>query len=371
MINLRPSFWRRGNRKRPNFDLNVIRKVDVKNWDVFISHASEDKASVALPLAESLIRSGIRVWLDQFELRIGDSLREKIDEGLSESSFGVIILSEHFLNKGWTKKELNGLFSLEVDGVSVILPVWHGLDKADITRFSPLLADKLAANTALGVPSVARSIAQAILERGAKPGQGTTSLTKQFVGVLDQGPLLLNVTTFLANYSEVLPAAIGHFGFMPERAVYRVQPKLGDFGPDLAVGSLVSTAGHVDWVYFFFCPADGPLFEGTLPIGALKRSSENLRNHIGWVDENPKKAIEILIPNDQHSSLYGSHRCIILAGRRESLSESDREGIRILRTEGIVVRSYDWLLEACAAIEREPSGDDRRRVNPRGISEQL
>ena len=70
----------------------------MKKWDVFISHASEDKQAIALPLAESLVRSGLKVWLDRFELRVGHSLREKIDEGLSESAFGVVILSEHFLN---------------------------------------------------------------------------------------------------------------------------------------------------------------------------------------------------------------------------------------------------------------------------------
>ena len=249
----------------------------MKNWDVFISHASEDKASVALPLAESLIRSGLRVWLDQFELRIGDSLREKIDEGLSESSFGVIVLSEHFLNKGRTKKELNGLFAGGRRRERNL--VGSGTDLDTLSRFSPLLADKLAANTTSGIPAVARSIAQAILERGAKLGPGITSLTKQFVGILDHGPLLLDVSTFLANYPEILPAAMGHFGFMPEKAVYRVQPKLGDFSPDLAVGSMVSTAGHVDWVYFYFCPADGPLFDGAIPTDGLRHASENLRNH--------------------------------------------------------------------------------------------
>ena len=45
-----------------------------KGRDVFISHATEDKEAVALPLAHALQEHGISVWYDEFELRIGDSL---------------------------------------------------------------------------------------------------------------------------------------------------------------------------------------------------------------------------------------------------------------------------------------------------------
>jgi hypothetical protein len=67
-------------------------------WDVFISHASEDKNSVVHPLAEELMLRGLRVWYDKFTLKLGDSLREKIDYGLRYSRFGVVVLSPHFLN---------------------------------------------------------------------------------------------------------------------------------------------------------------------------------------------------------------------------------------------------------------------------------
>jgi hypothetical protein len=130
----------------------------LKKWDVFISHASKDKQTVALPLAEGLIRAGLKVWLDQFELRIGDSLRERIDEGLSESTFGVVVLSKHFLNKPWPKKELNGLFALEEEGVKVILPVWHGVSAEDVKKFSPILADRVGISTAIGISALTKEI---------------------------------------------------------------------------------------------------------------------------------------------------------------------------------------------------------------------
>ncbi len=71
-----------------------------QTWDVFISHASEDKADVALPLRDALVALGVTVWLDKTELRIGDSLRRKIDEGIRSSRFGVVVLSKHFLRRG-------------------------------------------------------------------------------------------------------------------------------------------------------------------------------------------------------------------------------------------------------------------------------
>jgi TIR domain len=78
-------------------------------WDVFISHASEDKELVARPLAQLLTGSGLHVWLDENELRLGDSLRIKLDQGLAASQFGVVVLSRAFFAKDWPQRELDGL----------------------------------------------------------------------------------------------------------------------------------------------------------------------------------------------------------------------------------------------------------------------
>jgi hypothetical protein len=69
------------------------------DWDVFVSHASEDKPAVARPLTELLQRAGLKVWLDENELTLGDSLSRKIDEGLARSAFGVVILSKNSFKK--------------------------------------------------------------------------------------------------------------------------------------------------------------------------------------------------------------------------------------------------------------------------------
>ena len=121
----------------------------VREYDVFVSHASEDKESVARPLAEKLRQLGLRVWFDEFELKIGDSLRRKIDKGLANSKFGVVILSKSFIKKGWANYELDGIITKSVSGQQVVLPIWHDITKQEVIDYSPSLADKLARNTAI------------------------------------------------------------------------------------------------------------------------------------------------------------------------------------------------------------------------------
>ncbi|MCE5266712.1 MAG: TIR domain-containing protein [Planctomycetaceae bacterium] len=123
--------------------LDVMRKENdrMKRRDVFLSHASEDKETLVRPLADSLIAAGISVWYDEYEIQLGDSLREKIDEGLAKSRFGVVVLSRHFFSKRWPRRELDGLTAREdASHGNMILPVWHGLSKADVAGYSPTLA---------------------------------------------------------------------------------------------------------------------------------------------------------------------------------------------------------------------------------------
>jgi hypothetical protein len=132
-------------------------------YDVFISHASEDKETVARPLAHALRDAGLEVWYDEFELKIGDSLRRKIDRGLAGSRFGVVVLSQSFFAKGWPNYELDGLVTKAVSGEQVLLPVWHKVTKEEVIAYSPSLADKLARNTAIHtIGEIATEIAELI-----------------------------------------------------------------------------------------------------------------------------------------------------------------------------------------------------------------
>ena len=121
----------------------------IRKYDVFISHASEDKDEVVRPLAIALQNTGLRVWYDEFELKIGDSLRQKIDKGLANSRFGIVVLSKNFIKKGWTNYELDGIITKSISGQQVVLPIWHNITKQEVIEYSPSLADKVARNTAV------------------------------------------------------------------------------------------------------------------------------------------------------------------------------------------------------------------------------
>lgn len=124
-------------------------EVQQISYDFFISHASEDKDSFVRGLAEALRARGASVWYDESTLKVGDSLRREIDQGLLNSRFGIVVLSHHFFSKEWPQKELDGLWSLDVEGNPRILPIWHEISKDEVTRHSPMLADKIALNTSI------------------------------------------------------------------------------------------------------------------------------------------------------------------------------------------------------------------------------
>jgi hypothetical protein len=131
-------------------------------WDVFICHASEDKKEFVRPLAKALTEAGLKVWYDEMTLKLGDSLRRSIDRGLTCSMYGVVVISHHFLKKDWPQKELDGLTSLEIKGRKVILPIWHNISKNEVLVYSPLLADRFAANSSDGLDKVVNDILEAI-----------------------------------------------------------------------------------------------------------------------------------------------------------------------------------------------------------------
>ncbi|TAK64593.1 MAG: toll/interleukin-1 receptor domain-containing protein [Dehalococcoidia bacterium] len=121
-----------------------------KEHDVFISHASEDKESFVRALAEGLRARGVNVWYDEFELKVGDSLRRSIDRGLVKSRFGIVVFSSAFFAKNWPQYELDGLVTKETSsGGKVILPIWHKVSKDEVAGYSPTLADKVALNTGI------------------------------------------------------------------------------------------------------------------------------------------------------------------------------------------------------------------------------
>ena len=83
----------------------TVRRVDADfAYDVFLSHSSKDKA-VVRPLAERLRKDGVKVWLDEWEIRVGDSVPAKIEEGLERSRVLVLCMSANAFGSDWAQLE--------------------------------------------------------------------------------------------------------------------------------------------------------------------------------------------------------------------------------------------------------------------------
>ena len=149
-----------------SFDVLKPQSIDIDqdSYDVFVSHASEDKDDFVRDFVKCLQQNGLKVWYDEFTLRVGDSLRRSIDNGLKNSRYGIVVLSEAFFNREWPQRELDGLFAREINGEKVILPIWHKISKNEVMKFSPIIADMLALNTSsFTIEEIAKEISDRVL----------------------------------------------------------------------------------------------------------------------------------------------------------------------------------------------------------------
>lgn len=116
-------------------------------FDVFISHSNADKAGFVELLAAGLQRAGVRVWYDDYEVEWGESISEAIARGLTESRYGIVVLSPAFLRGGWSRHELRGLVQREIHVGKTILPILHDLSLDQVRELDPSLADMRALDT--------------------------------------------------------------------------------------------------------------------------------------------------------------------------------------------------------------------------------
>ena len=130
----------------------------------FISHDSRDKDAFVRELAYELAKNFCTVWYDEFSLKVGDSLRANIERGLRETKKCIFVLSPNFLsNEGWGRAEFDSVFTREIlNRENVMLPVWLNVEVKDIYNYSPSLADKVGIPSSVGIPEVARRLANAV-----------------------------------------------------------------------------------------------------------------------------------------------------------------------------------------------------------------
>jgi hypothetical protein len=211
--------------------------------DVFICHASEDKEDFVRPLAERLKQQHIDVWYDEFSLSIGDSLTQKIDEGLAKSNFGIVVLSPNFFKKPWAKRELNGLTTREmVEKKNLILPIWHRVGVQEVMEYSPPLADKKAVSSGDGINAVLREITKKI-----KPEESPLIVARDHLISLGIDPPLISDEWWLdiVEYKEFLKYPDTNAG---KRWIFPLPSPDEERGRDRGL-NIASTALQLDWSF--------------------------------------------------------------------------------------------------------------------------
>lgn len=129
--------------------------------DAFICHDHRDKSEFGDPLYEQRARMPLKIFYDKYSIRIGDDLVEKIERGLAECKFAIILVSKRFLeNKAWASHEMRALINRQIaEGrEKLILPVWIEVDSAEVRSKSPLLGKINAGRFRDGVEELARKI---------------------------------------------------------------------------------------------------------------------------------------------------------------------------------------------------------------------
>lgn len=137
---------------------------------VFVSHASEDKERFVIPFATALRTKGVDAWVDRWEMRIGDSLVDKIfEEGLKEASAVIIVLSKNSVTKAWVREELNGAFLRRIEKGTRIIPIV--LDNCEVPEALKHLLWEAVYDTT-NFDSTLNRVVDEIFEQSSKPPLG-------------------------------------------------------------------------------------------------------------------------------------------------------------------------------------------------------
>ncbi len=328
-----------------------------KHYDVFISHASEDKECFVFPLAEALQREGLRVWLDEFELMAGCSLREQIDKGLANSSYGIVVFSPAFFEKPWPRNEFNTILNLDIAGRIRIIPIWHNVTVNDVVQYSPLAADRYAIRTTAGGAAFAADKILRTLRRDDTLSKIPLSdtMTSRLAQVINSARDPRDLTDFLLIHETILTFSLAqNYKWCTAREFFK------DY-----------SASPFDFLLGVSKPCTEPVWRvaAVMPItmeypisGSSGKPGEMLASAIAFITEilNRKEAkdlVNALLAYNNMKAItkpewFSIRPPIMVTGRRARLDSRDIRLIRTINAENSVcIHTYDWLLDGCRRLE--------------------
>lgn len=272
---------------------------------------------------------------------LGDKLREKIEEGLRLSRFGVVILSPHSADKSWPRDEIRALMAREERGVKRVLPVLHELEPADVADAFPLLGDRLSVSTSAGMSAVADVIEKTVLDpRNQSPASTSPTVARQFIALLEQRASRDDIRAFLRSHREIV---IG--GGTVETLTW--EPHLGEEAADYATGQQWRSVSRFIWTVTLLAPQDPFGTDNaamTAALDAWVHRGEAMRS---WVSSHLREARETL------EEIEINFPIVIVMGRRPQPHSPAAQWLRAYNDAqfDVRIRTYDWLIDAALALE--------------------
>ena len=130
--------------------------------DLFLCHSGADRKRIVRPLADLLESHGVTAWVDEAEILLGDSITQRINEGLANSRFVVAFISRSFLRRRWPQAELRSALASSIAGRGKIIPVLVDIKPETLFKRYPLLQDIRCASTKPGLKPLAEQLRQVI-----------------------------------------------------------------------------------------------------------------------------------------------------------------------------------------------------------------
>ncbi|HVT11804.1 MAG TPA: toll/interleukin-1 receptor domain-containing protein [Fimbriimonadaceae bacterium] len=277
-------------------------------FDVFISHASEDKPQVVRPLTEALRASGVRVWLDEINIEWGESLNSAIDAGLARSRYGIVVLSPTFFAKSWPQRELDGLVQRQVgEGRIVILPIYHEVSNEDVRSFSPTLAAALALNWSDGIAAIVAKLLK-LLEKNSteeasqslsRRGE-TQTVFSRTKSLLEEGRLV-PLDDLLRQETDKALDIMESSEFDPELHAGNEEAYFNEF--KRRVGAYEAAVDDLNAVQMAIA-----YYGGSGSYVALRRSLERLGDHPHGVGKNRNGGREVWTNLQRYPAVLSFHR---------------------------------------------------------------
>lgn len=286
-------------------------------WDVFTSHSSDDKQKIAKPLAEELISLGLKVWYDEITLKVGDSLSREINNGLSHSEYGVVILSKTYLQRGWTIEELEALITLQASKrKTIILPIWHDVSPEEIQSRYPMVANSLGMKTSEGIKNIAIKLYRQIRD---------IKILYNFNSDMELSKTLSSLYKSIKDKELLIKET-------EEEMIFAILTKI----------YLLSKGYHN--IYIYFWPLSEALSSNEIKLETLKKYIEILitknlieSKSLGTISitHNGIKKIENSIENSKNDSTFSKINQIV-----HSLTKKDIDGIHeIQKLRYIILRT--------------------------------